>query len=451
VSAPLATTYAETLQKLAQWGLPVSPNLRSVPSIEAVIKLCQDWQTRRQGLDYQTDGMVIKVDPLAVRDLLGATGRAPRWCMAFKFPAEQAQTLVTSIDVQVGKSGILTPVANLAPVRLAGTTVKRASLHNFEELARLDVRCHDTVVIEKAGEIIPQVVAVVTEKRLPTSKPFPVPTHCPSCGEGVTQDEDGVYIRCTHPECRAQRRERLIYFVGRNQMDIEHLGPALIDQLVDTEAIAVKNVADLYTLTREQLLSLERQAEKSVDNILEAIEKSKNRPLWRLIAGLGIRHIGTQSAQILADHFGSIDSLAQASLEELAGIDQIGPIMAESIVAFFAQEKNRRLLLRLQAAGLDPRATHTRGKPRPLAGKTVVVTGTLIGFSRQQAQEAIRQAGGKPAGTVSKKTDYLVAGESAGSKLVKARDLGIQILNETAFVALLKGTESDAEIEPLLF
>ncbi|RKY23898.1 MAG: DNA ligase (NAD(+)) LigA, partial [Planctomycetota bacterium] len=294
LSEPLAEEHWLMLQKLKQLGLPVNPNIKRAKDINEAISICRYWSGKRQTLDYQIDGMVIKVNRFDQRAILGATGRAPRWCISYKFPAERAETIVESIDVQVGKSGILTPVANLTAVQLAGTTVRRASLHNFDELKRLDVRQGDTVVIEKAGEIIPQVVEVKKNLRPAGVKPFKIPAKCPSCGGDVKKDEDGVYIRCVNPHCKAQLIERLKYFAGRDQMDIENLGPDLIEQLV--ESGLVKNPADFYKLTKEDLVELERMADKSADNVIKAIQKSKNRPLWRLLAGLGIRHIGGQSA-----------------------------------------------------------------------------------------------------------------------------------------------------------
>jgi DNA ligase (NAD+) len=451
ISEPLATTHYESLQILWQWGIPVNPHIQTVPTIEQAITVCSEWHTKRLDLDYQIDGMVIKIDTLAARDLLGATGRAPRWCIAFKFPAQRAYTTVISIDVQVGKSGILTPVANLEPVFLAGTSVKRARLHNFAELARLDVRCGDTVAVEKAGEIIPQVVAVDQERRPPNTKSFPVPQTCPACDSQAVQDAEGVYIRCSNRHCPAQLREQLAYFVGRNQMDIEHIGPALIDQLIDAEDITLESPADLYSLTRDKLLALDRQAEKSVDNILAALEKSKTQPLWRLVAALGIRHIGLQSAQILAHHFRSIDELAAATLDQLADIDQIGPIMAESIASFFADPGNRRLMRQLKDAGINPRSDPPGNSRRPLSGKTVAVTGTLENMTRQQVQQAIRQAGGKASSAISKRTDFVVVGENPGSKLSKAEDLGIPILDEAGFLALLDDKTPGSEAQPTLF
>jgi DNA ligase (NAD+) len=379
--------------------------------------------------------MVIKVNHFEQQGVLGATGRAPRWCISYKFPAEQAETIVESIDVQVGKSGILTPVANLAPVKLAGTTVKRASLHNFDELNRLNVRCGDTVIIEKAGEIIPQVVEVVkTGKR--RAKPFKIPTKCPNCGSRVRKDEDGVYIRCVNPDCQGQLKERLKYFSGRGQMDIENLGIALIEQLVETGL--VRNFADLYKLRRADLVNLERMAEKSAANVIEAIGQSKTQPLWRLVAALGIRHIGGQSARLLAEHFGSLKAIRAADIETLENIDEIGPKMAESVYEYFRDRRNRSVVDELLAEGVKPIQTRARRRGK-LAGKTIVVTGTLENFSRQQAQEAISRAGGKAASSVSKKTDFVLAGTNPGSKVEKAEKLGVKVINEKQFLEMIEG------------
>jgi len=435
VTEPLAENHYQTLQKLKKLGLPVNPNITRAKDIDEAIKICSGWSEKRSKLDYQIDGLVIKINRFDQRDILGATGRAPRWCISYKFAAEQAETIVESIDVQVGKSGILTPVANLTPVLLAGTTVKRASLHNFDMLAKLDVRCGDTVVIEKAGEIIPQVIEVKKQLRPAGTVPFKIPKKCPNCGSSVAKDEEGVYIRCTNPDCLGQLKERLKYFAGRGQMDIEHLGTALIEQLVDTGLI--KNFADIYKLQKSELIGLERMAEKSAANVINAIEKSKTQPLWRLIAALGIRHIGGQSAQILAEHFGSLDALISANQEELNAIDQIGPIMAQSVHEYFRDSRNLSVVKQLLAAGVSPEHTKIERSDK-LAGKTFVVTGTLENFSRQQAEQAIKQAGGKASSSVSKKTDFVLAGENPGSKLEKAKKLGVKVINEAQFMDMIK-------------
>jgi DNA ligase (NAD+) len=435
LSEPLAEDHYRILQRFKELGLPVNPNIEKAKDINEVIDICAGWDEKRSKLDYQIDGMVIKINRFEQREALGATGRAPRWCISYKFAAEQAQTVVESIDVQVGKSGILTPVANLTPVLLAGTTVKRASLHNFDELNRLDVRCGDTVVIEKAGEIIPQVVEVKKEQRPAGVVSFKPPKKCPNCGSAVAKDEDGVYIRCLNPDCFGQLKERIRYFAGRDQMDIENLGPALIEQLV--EAGLVENFADLYELKMSDLIELERMAEKSASNVIKGIEESKARPLWRFIAALGIRHIGGQSAQILADYFGSLDALMAADVEKLQTIDQIGPKVAESIYEYFRNERNIAVIKELLAASVKlepPQKVKAKGK---LVGRTIVVTGELENFTRQQAEQAIRDAGGKASSSVSKKTDFVLAGRDAGSKLDKALKLGVKVISEQEFLKIL--------------
>ena len=434
LSEPLAENHYQSLQRFKELGLPINPNIKRAKDIDEVINICLSWSGKQKTLSYQIDGMVIKINRFEQRDILGATGRAPRWCISYKFPAEQAETVVESIDVQVGKSGILTPVANLTPVQLSGTTVKRASLHNFDELNRLDVRCGDTVVVEKAGEIIPQVVEVKKQLRPSGVVRFKIPKRCPNCGSAVAKDEDGVYIRCLNPDCLGQLVERLKYFAGRGQMDIEHLGDALIEQLVN--AGLVNNFADIYKLQKSDLVELERMAEKSAGNVIESIEESKTQPLWRLIAALGIRHIGGQSAQILAGRFGSLKALMAANEETLKAIDQIGPTMAKSVHKYFRNEKNVAVIKELLAAGVKPTLPKVKHTDK-LAGKTIVVTGTLENFTRQQAEYAIRQAGGKPSLSVSKKTDFVLAGKEPGSKLDKAQNIGVEVINEKLFLEML--------------
>ncbi len=435
ISEPLGQDHFHTLEKFRELGLPANPNIKRAKDINEVIKICLSWNQKRDQLDYIIDGMVIKVNRFDQQQTLGATGRAPRWCISYKFPAEQAQTTVESIDVQVGKSGILTPVANLTAVQLAGTTVKRASLHNFDELKRLGVGEGDTVIIEKAGEIIPQVIRVITKATI--NVPYEIPTVCPGCGSKVDKDENGVYIRCRNQNCTAQLRERLKYFAGRNQMDIENLGTSLIDQLVKTGL--VKNFADLYKLKIDDLAALERMAQKSANNVINAIEKSKTQPLWRLVSALGIRHVGGQSAQILAQRFGSLDSLMAADQQNLEAIDQIGPVMAQSIYDYFRDANNLWVIDELLACGLAPKPAEVTTSDA-LAGKTIVVTGALENFNRQQIKEAIRNAGGKSSSSVSKKTDYLLAGDKPGSKLEKAQILGVEVINEKQFTKMINNS-----------
>ncbi|MBA7646003.1 DNA ligase [subsurface metagenome] len=432
ISEPLAEEHWQMLQMFKKFGLPVNPEIRRAKDIDEAISICLGWSEKRQKLDYKIDGMVIKVNRFDQQDILGATGRAPRWCISYKFPAERARTVVESIDVQVGKSGILTPVANLKPVLLAGTTVKRASLHNFDELNRLDVRQGDTVLIEKAGEIIPQVVEVKKKLRPAGAAAFKVPRRCPNCGGKVKKDRDGVYVRCLNPDCLARLKERLKYFAGRDQMDIENLGAALIEQLVDTGL--VRNFADLYKLKKSDLLNLERMGKKSADNVIKAIEKSERQTWARVIAGLGIRHIGGQSSQILAEHFDSYGALMAADEETLAGIEQIGPVMGKSIREYF---DNQLELLEELLKYLNPRQPRTQ-RTNKLAGKTIVVTGTLENFTHQQIEQAIKDSGGKSSLSVSKKTDFVLAGESPGSKLEKARKLGVKVINEKQFLEMIR-------------
>ncbi|UCD52169.1 MAG: NAD-dependent DNA ligase LigA [Phycisphaerales bacterium] len=443
VSESLGDDHYHTLEHFQALGLPVNPHIVRAGDIDEVIATCLSWSQKRLDLDYQIDGMVVKVNRFDQRDILGATGRAPRWCIAYKFPAERAATVIESIDVQVGKSGILTPVANLVPVQLSGTTVKRASLHNFDEMQRLNVRIGDTLLIEKAGEIIPKVLEVKRDQRPEGAEPFVVPQTCPVCESPVVKDEAGVHIRCPNPHCLGQLKERLRYFAGRGQMDIERLGTSLIDQLVDNGL--VKNFADLYRLTIEDLTALERMGDKSARNVLDGIEVSKTRPLWRFLTALGIRHVGSQSAQILSAHLGSLEALRAAEPEELEAIDQIGPVMAESIAAYFRNPRYQVLVDDLLAVGVRPQAEARRQGGGTLAGKTIVVTGSLEHFTRQQVQQAIKTAGGKASSSVSKKTDFVLAGEDPGSKLDRARQLGIKVINEQQFEEILSGEDRSGD------
>ena len=424
---PLAETHHDLLGALRCLGLPVNPHCQSADDIDAVIDICHAWENQRASLDYQIDGMVIKVDSLAQRDRLGRTSRAPRWCIAYKFAAEQAQTVVRNIRVQVGKTGALTPVADLEPVQLAGTTVSRASLHNFDELARKDVRINDTVLVEKAGEIIPQVVEVLLDKRPPKTHRFPLPTQCPECQGPVAKDPEGVYVRCANPNCPAQLVERLRHFAGRNQMDIEGLGIALIEQLV--AAGLVTSFADLYRLDADQLAALERMGDKSAANLIGALHASKQRPLPRVLAALGILHVGRRAAEVLAEHCATIDDFLQADKDTLESIDEIGPVIAESIHRFCHESHTRQLIDDLRAVGLtmigQPRPAAAAG---PLAGKTVVLTGSVEGYSRSQLESLIKQNGGRPTATVSKNTDLVIVGQNPGSKLQKAQKLGVQTI-----------------------
>ena len=432
-------THSETLEALASYGLPVGDRWRRCADLEAVRDFIEDWWEKRHRLEYETDGVVVKVDDLKLQQRLGATSKAPRWAVAYKYAAEQAETVVRAITVQVGRTGALTPVAELAPVLVAGTTVKRATLHNYEDLARKDVRVGDTVTIEKAGEIIPQVVAVLAEKRPPGTEPFALPTHCPVCGEPVVRFEGEVALRCVNAACPAIVREAVRHFASRNAMEIEGLGDKLIDQLLREELI--EDYTSLYRLRPEDLHRLERWGEKSAENLVAEIEKSKGRTLAHLLYALGIRFVGARVARILADHFGDLDALASASPEALEAVPEIGPKVAQSIRRFFGDRKNRERLEALRAAGVNltqPRAAAAADSS--LSGKTVVLTGALAAMTRSDAKRRLEALGARVAGSVSRQTDLVVAGDKAGSKLDKARQLGVEVIDEAGLVELLAGS-----------
>lgn len=430
----------EILEDLRELGLPVNPEIRRFDDFEALLEYCEAWESRRNQLEYEVDGMVIKVDSLKQRERLGSTSKSPRWQVAYKYAAEQAVTRVLNIDVNVGKSGKLTPVAFLEPVFVSGTTVSKASLHNDEEIARKGVRIGDMVVIEKKGEIIPQVVAVKTEMRTGEEREYEFPTICPACGEPVKRDEGGVNIRCVNPLCPAQFKNIIEFFAHRNAMDIEGLGPAVIEQLVDQGM--VKKLPDLYRLTEEQLASLERMGKRSAHNLVQAIEKSKSRGLAPLLAGLAIRHVGRRAAEILAGHFGHMDNLLAADVAALAEIHEIGPTIAQSVYKYFHELGGDSVVRELAELGVrmdeDQVAVADVGDSE-LAGKTFVVTGTLTKYTRDEIHDQIKRKGGKVASSVSGNTDYLVAGEKAGSKLAKAQKLGVKILTEEEFESLANG------------
>ena len=422
----------------ARAGLPIAPRTEVFESLDALIERGTELIEELHELDFEVDGFVVKVDDFAQQRLLGATAKSPRWAIAWKFEKFEATTRLAGIRVQVGRGGTITPVADLEPVELAGTTVRRASLHNAEEVARKDVRVGDVLVVEKAGKVIPHVVRVekhLREKRLPVWHP---PTECPECLTPVVKDPDGVYIRCPNVDCPARCRERIRFFASRGAMDIEGLGDKLVEQLVATGL--VRDYADLYALTPAQLEPLERMGKKSAASLVEEIAKSRDRGLIRVLNALGIRHVGPRVASLLAGRFPTIDDLAEAKEEELAAVPEIGPAIAASVHEWLASDYGRQSIAGLRAAGLklDVPAAE-RIEAGPLTGKTFVVTGTLERFSREQAEEAIRRAGGRPAGSVSKKTDYLVAGAEAGSKLDKATKLGVPVIDEAAFEQLLAG------------
>lgn len=435
-------TYSGFIDAIRSWGVPTNPLSRVCESIDAVWKAIEDFDKRRVKLPYGVDGVVVKVNSRAQQAELGVRSKSPRWCIAYKYAAEQAMTKLLKIDWQVGKTGKLTPRATMAPVFVAGTTVQHASLHNPDEIARRDVRIGDTVVIEKAGEIIPQVVRVVTEKRPKGAKPIEPPAKCPSCGEKVVKEEDEVDIRCINPECPAQLRERLIHFAGRDQMDIDGLGEKLILQLCDEGLL--KSFGDIFSLheKREELLKLERMGEKKVDNLLAAIGEAKKRGLVRVLAGLGIRHIGANGSRILAGQFGSLDALMAASQEEIAQLDEVGPITAESVHTFLHSDAGAHVVDELKQAGVGltaPKAAApVEAGDSPFAGKTIVITGTLESYERKELTERLQALGAKVTGSVSKNTDLVIVGEKAGSKLAKAKQLGVETWDEAKLLKALK-------------
>jgi DNA ligase (NAD+) len=432
-------SYYALTQLMKRWGIPVSPNTATYDSIEQVIEHAQRWNDERNKLDFQTDGLVVKVDDLSQRERLGARSKSPRWTIAFKYEAEQAVTRLLGIHVQVGKTGKITPVAELEPVVLAGTTVKRASLHNADELERKDIKIGDAVVIQKAGEIIPQVVRVETDARKGTESYYRFPRKCPSCGSPVERSGDEVDYYCTNPpsRCPAQLKEWLHWYAHRDAMDIDGLGDKLIDQLVQKGL--VKSLADLYRLDAPVLIELERMGKKSAENLVKAIENSKHRTLDRLITGLTIRHVGTRMAEIIAERVQTIGRLRHMTLDELESIPEVGPIVAKSIYEYFQDPVNQKLLDDLAAAGVHPeplRPAAARGGKLVFAGKTFVLTGTLPKRERGEAEALIKERGGKVSGSVSKATNYVLAGEKPGSKLDKAKQLGVPVIDEAEFERL---------------
>ncbi|MGD9853550.1 MAG: NAD-dependent DNA ligase LigA [Planctomycetaceae bacterium] len=437
-------THIAYLALLREMGVPTTPRVESRTGVDATLELAHKMMEDLHSLDIEVDGLVVKVNDFALRDQLGSTSKSPRWLIAYKWEKYEAVTQIESIEVQVGKTGTLTPVAHLQPVEIAGTTVSRASLHNRDELERLGVMIGDWVVVEKAGKIIPHVVRVEEHRRDGTGKAFRFPRKCPECKSEVAQDEGGVYIRCLNPNCPARLRESLRFFASRQAMDIEGLGTKLVEQLV--AAGLVTGFADIYRLKdcRDELLALERMGEKSVDNLLQGIEASKDRPLWRLITALNIRHVGTNNARVLANRFGALDVIAQQSEESLAEVNEIGPVIAKSVFSFFHSDFGAQIVDELRECGLNfgeplpEQPSVADSAARPLEGKTIVATGTLLRFTRDEIKEFILAHGGKAAGSVSKKTDFVVAGENAGSKLEKARELGIPVLSEEELVTLVE-------------
>ncbi len=450
-----APTQSALFKSFQRWGIPISPHACVLDSVERIIERLPEWDRRRHDLPYETDGLVIKVDALDQRDALGATSRFPRWCIAYKFAAEQAESRLVQVDFMVGKLGTITPRAVMEPVQLSGTVVRHASLHNFDQVDRLGVRIGDMVILEKAGEIIPQVVSVVLEKRPKNTKAIQRPTRCPACKGGVERDVGGVYLRCINPSCPAQLKERLAFFAGRDQMDIEGLGAVMVEKMVEKGWL--RSYADIYTRLPKlhdelPFLEIEQQrttdgevkvtktrfGDKRTEKLLAGIERSKKQPLARLLAAMNIRHVGSTTAELLASHFGSMEKLRKASREELTEVEGVGPEVAESIAHFFAGQTANQVLDQLAEAGVNMSQPKRHvAADSPLAGKTVVITGTLESMDRKQAQDLVNKLGGTAAGSVSKKTDFLVVGADPGSKLVKANELGIQTLDEAAFLKLV--------------
>lgn len=430
-------SHSAALDYLQAIGFKVNPERRRCANIDEVIRFVNEWHEKRPQLPYEIDGIVIKVDSFEQQEQLGATAKSPRWAIAYKFPAEEVVTKLIGIELNVGRTGVVTPTAILEPVRVAGTTVQRATLHNEDFIREKDIRIGDSVVIKKAGDIIPEVVNVVFDRRTGEEVPFVMPTHCPECGSELVRLEGEVALRCINPKCPAQIREGLIHFVSRQAMNIEGLGEKVISQLFREGLI--HDVADIYRLTKEQLINLERMGEKSATNLLNAIEASKQNSLERLLFGLGIRHVGAKAAKVLAEHFETMDRLQSATKEELMAIHEIGEKMADSIVTYFAKPEVKELLNELRAYGVNmeykgPKTPKAGDVDSYFVGKTVVLTGKLESLSRNEAKEKIEQLGGKVTGSVSKNTDLVIAGADAGSKLAKAEQLNIEIWDETRFL-----------------
>ena len=427
--------HSKTLDALEAAGFKVNTRRKLAENFAQVWAFIEEWEEKRESLPYEIDGIVIKVDRTALQQELGYTGKAPRWAIAYKYAARAGITRIEDILVQVGRTGKLTPVAALAPVPIGGTTVSRATLHNLDEIERLGVKIGDWVEVERGGDVIPKVTRVVEDKAHPRGhKSFHMPERCPECGTKVVRTEGEVDYRCVNANCPAKLRETILHFASRHVMNIEGMGDALVNQLTDRGL--VKNVADIYRITKADLLQLERMGDKSAQNVLDEIEASKKLPLERVIFGLGIRFVGERTAQFLAEHFGSIDALMDASPEELQQVNEVGPRIAQSIAEFFQEPKNRDLVEQLRKFKLTLTG-HKKQRGTKLAGKTFVLTGTLAGYSRDQAKKMIEDAGGRVAGSVSKKTDYVIAGSDAGSKLEKARELGVAVIGEKEMTELL--------------
>ncbi len=437
---PLLNSQWESLEALSRAGFKVNRYRAKCEGIGELLAFIKEWEDKREGLPYEIDGVVVKIDSVDQQEKLGWTSKAPRWAIAFKYPARQSSTILENIDVQVGRTGALTPVAHLKPVAIGGVTVSRATLHNEDEIQRLGVAIGDTVLVERSGDVIPKIVRVVEQGR--HRRHFHMPTTCPVCGGHVVREEGEAAVRCVNTNCPARLRESLLHFASRGVMDIDGMGDALVDQLLKNAL--VQNVADLYHLTVEQLLTLDRMGKKSAEKVIKNIDNSRSQPLARVLNGLGIPFVGERTAQILAGHFGSLDEIAAATSEELQQAQEIGPKVAQAIRQFFDETRNRDLIERLRAAGLRFTAPRERRKAGALAGLTFVLTGTFPTLKREEAKERIEAAGGKVVGSVSKNTSFVIAGSEAGSKLTKAGELGIPVRGEDELLEML-GTSQSSE------
>jgi len=431
-------THWDALQWLQSLGFKINPNAARMDAIDEVAAFCASWVEKRESLDYEIDGIVVKVDDLGLQRQLGAVGREPRWAIAFKFPPTQATTKLLRIDVNVGRTGVLTPFAVLEPVRIGGVTVQLATLHNEDDIRRKDIREGDTVIVQRAGEVIPQVVGPVPSKRSGNERPFKMPKKCPACGTAVVRPPGEAAYYCPNRQCPVQRARLLEHFVGRGGMDIDGIGEQLAHMLMARGI--VRDGADLYTLKdrRDELIAIDRLGAKSVDNLLASIEKSKSRPLANVLMALGIRHVGGEVAATLANHFGSIDAIMEATVEQITAIPGIGEKIAVSVREFFSLPENRDMVERLRAAGVNLREESGGAREGPLSGLTLVITGRLAALSRNEAEAMVKRYGGAIGSSVTKKTDYLVAGEDPGSKLAKAEKLGVNVINEAEFLELLR-------------
>jgi len=445
-----ATTQYEALEELDKIGFHTNHEKRLCHSIDEVWAFIEEYHEKRKDLPYEIDGIVIKVNDFSLQDQLGFTVKAPRWATAYKFPPEEVETVIEEIEWTVGRTGVVTPTAIMTPVRVAGTTVSRASLHNGDYIQMKDIRLNDTVQIYKAGDIIPEVAQVILDKRPKDSEPYKMPEHCPVCHSELVHLDEEVALRCINPKCPAQMKDGLNHFVSRNAMNIDGLGPRVLEQMYDKKLVA--DVADLYKLTEEELLMLDKIKEKSANNILTAIDNSKENSVERLIFGLGIRHVGAKAAKILAEHFGDLETLSRSDFESIIQLDTIGDIIADSVVTYFDNEEVHELMEELKQAGVNLeykgiRSTQLKEVESPFKNKTIVLTGKLTRFTREEAKETIENLGGKVTGSVSKKTDIVVAGEDAGSKLTKAQELGVEVWTEDQMAEALAESHPAEEAE----